>query len=57
MSVCVGGRGGGGGGDCLKFLKRGWNRTEGEGTKRYQKRGQAGSRGGCLKKEWTGALL
>ena len=39
-----------GGGNCLKYLKRGWNRTEGRGHKDYKKEGQAGSRGGCLKK-------
>ena len=40
-----------GGGNCLKYLKRGWNRTEGRGHKDFKKGGQAGSRGGCLKKE------
>ena len=39
-----------GGGDCLKYLKRGWNRKEGRGNKNFEKGGQAGSRGGCLKK-------
>ena len=38
------------GGNCLKSLKRGWNRNEGRGNKYFKKRGQAGSRGGCLKK-------
>ena len=42
-----------GGGNCLKYLKRGWNRTEGTGSKDFKKRGQAGSRGGCLKKGGT----
>ena len=39
-----------GGGNCLKYLKRGWNRKEGRGNKDFKKGGQAGSRGGCLKK-------
>ena len=33
--------------NCLKYLKRGWNRKE---KQKFQKLGQAGSRGGCLKK-------
>ena len=37
-------------GNSLKYLKRGWNRTEGRGHKDFKKvEGQAGSRGGCLK--------
>ena len=36
-------------GNCLKYLKWGWNRKEGGGTK-ILKRGKAGPRGGCLKK-------
>ena len=36
-------------GNCLKYLKRGWNRTEGRGHKDFKK-GKIGSRGGCLKK-------
>ena len=40
-----------GGGNFLKYLKRGWNRKEGSGNKDFQRKGgQAGSRGGCLKK-------
>ena len=39
-----------GGGDCLKYLKRGWNRKQGRGHKGFKKGGQAESRGGCLKK-------
>ena len=39
-----------GGESCLKYLKREWNRTEGRGHKDFIKGGQAGSRGGCLKK-------
>ena len=38
------------GGNCLKYLERGWNRTEGRGHEDFKKVGQAGSRGGCLKK-------
>ena len=41
----------GGGGDYIKYLKRGWNRKEGKGNKKIKKGGQAGSRGGCLNKE------
>ena len=40
-----------GGGNCLKYLKRGWNRKEGKGHKDLKKvGGQVGSRGRCLKK-------
>ena len=40
-----------GGGNFLKYLKRGWNRKEGSGNKDFQRKGgQVGSRGGCLKK-------
>ena len=40
------------GGNYLKYLKRGWNRKEGRGHKDFKKMGgQAGSQGGCLKKE------
>ena len=39
-----------GGGNCLKYLKRGCDITEGKGHKDFKKGGQAGSRGGCLKK-------
>ena len=46
---------GGGGGDCLKYLKRGWSRTEGRKNKDFKKGGQAESRGGCLKKGGGGA--
>ena len=38
-----------GGGNHLKYLKRGCNRKEGKGSKDF-KGGQAGPRGGCLKK-------
>ena len=43
--------------NCLKYLKRGWNRTEGRGHKYFKKGGQAGSRGGCLKKVGAGTPL
>ena len=39
-----------GGGNCVKYLKRGWNRKEKRGNKKFEKGGQAGSRRGCLKK-------
>ena len=39
------------GGNCLKYLKKGWNRKEGKGNKDLIKGGrQAGPRSGCLKK-------
>ena len=38
-----------GGANCLKYLKTEWNRKEERGHKDF-KRGQAWSRGGCLKK-------
>ena len=44
------------GGNCLKYLKTGWNRTEGRGHKNYKKEGQVGSRCGCLKKVGGGEL-
>ena len=37
-------------GDCLKYLKRRWNRKEGRGNKDFKKGAQAGSRDGCLEK-------
>ena len=43
-----------GGGNCLKYRKRGWNRAEGKENKDFKKGGQAGSRGGCLKKGRAG---
>ena len=45
-----------GGGDCLKYLKTGWNRKEERGNKDFKKGGNTGSRGGCLKKrggDWS----
>ena len=44
-------------GNCLKYLKRGWKRTEGRGHKDYKKEGQAGSRGGYLKNGGAGTHL
>ena len=42
-----------GGGKCLKYLNRGWYGKEGRGNKDFKKGGgQAGLRGGCLKKGW-----
>ena len=44
-----------GGGNCLKYLKRGWNGKEVRGNKDFdkdfEKVWQAGSRGECLKKK------
>ena len=36
------------GGNCLKYLKRGWNRKEWRGNKDF-KEGASWSRAGCLK--------
>ena len=44
-------------GNCLKYLKRRWSRTEGRGNKDLKKEGQAGSRGGYLKKGEAGTPL
>ena len=46
-----------GGGNCLKRLKGGRNRKEGKGNKNFKKRGQAGPRGGCLKKGGWNPLM
>ena len=43
-----------GGGNYLKYLKRGWNRKQGRGNKDCKRRRQAGSRGGCIKKGGPG---
>ena len=40
-----------GGGNCLKYLKREWKTKEGRETKIFKRGGQAGSKGGCLKKD------
>ena len=42
-------------GDCLKYLKRGWNRKERRKSKDFKKEGTIWSRCGCLKKEGRGA--
>ena len=44
------------GGNCLKYLKSGWNRKEGRPNKDFKK-GTAGSRGLCLKKRGAGIPL
>ena len=39
------------GGNCLKYLKRGWNRNEGQGNKDFKKReGKLGQGVAALKK-------
>ena len=38
--------------DCLKYLKRGWNRKEGRGNKDFEKGGKLGQGVGTLK--WDG---
>ena len=40
-----------GGGNCLKYLKRGWNRKEGSGNKDFKKGGKLGQGVGALKKK------
>ena len=45
----------GGGGNCLKYIKRGGTEKRGGDTKFLKRRGQAGSRGECLtnkKRDW-----
>ena len=39
-----------GGGDCLKYLKRGWNRKDGMGHKNFKKEGKLGQGVGVLKR-------
>ena len=47
----------GGGGDCLKYLKRGWNRKERKGNKDFKKgRGKLGQGVGALKRGWGDPL-
>ena len=49
---------GGGGVDCVKYLKSGWNRKDRRGNKTFKKGGgQAGLRDGCLKKGEAGTPL
>ena len=37
-------------GNCLKYLKRGWNRKEGRGHKDFKKGGKLGQGVGALKR-------
>ena len=46
-----------GGGNCLKYLKRRWNRKEGRGNKDFKKGGKEGQEVGALKREWAGITL
>ena len=39
-----------GGGNCLKYLKRGWNREEGRGNKDFKKGSKLGQGVGALKR-------
>ena len=43
--------------NCLKYLKRGWNKKEGRGNKDFKIEVQDGSRGKCLKKVGAGTPL
>ena len=45
------------GGDCLKYLKRGWNRKEGKGKKDFKKGGKLDQGLGALKGGWAGTPL
>ena len=38
------------GGDCLKYLKKGWNRREGRGNKDFKMRGKLDQGMGALNK-------
>ena len=44
------------GGNCLKYLKRGWNRTEGRRQKDFKKGGRLGQGVGALKMVGGGGL-
>ena len=46
-----------GGGDCLKYLKKGWNRKEGRGNKVFKKEGGKLSQGLGALKRGTGTAL
>ena len=46
-----------GGGNCLKYLKRRWNRKEGRRNKDFKKGGKVGQEVGTLKREWAGTPL
>ena len=39
-----------GGGNCIKYLKRGWNRKEGKGNKNFKKEGKLDQEVGALKR-------
>ena len=39
-----------GGGNCVKYLKRGWNRKEGRGNKDFKKGDKLGQGVGALKR-------
>ena len=41
---------GGGGGDCMKYHKRGWKGKEGRGNKYFKKGGKLGQGVGALKR-------
>ena len=45
------------GGNCLKYLKRGWNRKEGRGKKDFKKGGKLREEVGASKKGRTGTPL
>ena len=43
--------------NCLKYIKRGWNRKEGMGTKAFKKGGKLGQEVGALKRGGAGTPL
>ena len=43
------------GGDCLKYLKRGWKKKEGRGNKDFKRGDKLGQRVGALKRGAGGA--
>ena len=44
-----------GGGNCLNYLKRGWNIKEGRGNKDFKNGGKLGQEVGALKRKGRGA--
>ena len=44
------------GGDCLKYLKRGWKKKEGRGNKDFKRGDKLGQRVGALKRGGPAAL-
>ena len=46
-----------GGGNCLKYLKRGRNRKEGRGKQKFEKGEESWFKGWCLKKVGAGTPL